>query len=198
VLQQGFFRLSRPCSVCAGAGEVVRDRCRECRGSGRTEGMQSINVQVPAGIESGMRLRIAGEGEAGIASGPPGDLYVVITVREHELFDRQGPDIHCGVPVAFAQAALGADVDVPTLEGRVKLKVPEGTQSGKILRLRGKGLPTLRSSTRGDQLLHIFVETPTRLTKKQRALLEHFAEETGSKVSPQHKSFLDKLRELID
>jgi molecular chaperone DnaJ len=123
---------------------------------------------------------------------------VVISVREHELFDRQGPDLHCGVPVAFAQAALGAEVDVPTLEGRVKLKVPEGTQSGKVMRLRGKGLPSVRSSTRGDQLVHIFVEVPTKLTSKQRELLEQFAESTGTETSPVTRKFVDKLRDLLD
>ena len=155
-------------------------------------------MRIPPGVDEGTRLRLTGEGEAGIAGGPPGDLYVVVSIKRNAFFERDGSDLHCEVPVTMVQASLGADIDVPTLEGKVKLKVPEGTQSGKILRLRGKGLPTLRSPTRGDQLLHIFVETPTRLTKKQRALLEHFAEETGSKVSPQHKSFLDKLRELID
>ena len=123
---------------------------------------------------------------------------MVVSIKRNEFFERDGADLHCEVPVTMVQAALGAEIDVPTLEGKVKLKVPEGTQSGKVLRLRGKGLPTLRSSTRGDQLLHIFVETPTRLTGKQRELLETFAEETDSKVSPQNKSFLDKIRELLD
>jgi molecular chaperone DnaJ len=198
VLQQGFFRISRPCDACGGVGEVVLERCPECRGAGRTEGMQTINVQVPAGVEDGMRLRMSGEGEAGIAGGPPGDLFVVISVKEHELFDRQGRDLHCGVPVAFVQAALGAEIDVPTLEGKVKLKIPEGTQSGKVLRMRGKGLPAIRSAARGDQLVHIFVEVPTSLTGKQRELLEKFAQETGTETSPVTKGFLDKLRDLFD
>jgi molecular chaperone DnaJ len=198
VLQQGFFRISRPCDACGGVGEIVRERCPECRGAGRTEGMQTINVQVPAGIEDGMRLRMSGEGEAGIAGGPPGDLFVAVSVREHELFDRQGRDLHCGVPVAFVQAALGAEIEVPTLEGKVKMKIPEGTQSGKVLRMRGKGVPGLRSPARGDQLVHIFVEVPTRLTGKQRELLEEFAKETGTETSPVTKGFLDKLRDLFD
>jgi molecular chaperone DnaJ len=198
VLQQGFFRVSRPCDACGGAGEIIRDRCTDCRGQGRVEGQQAISVRIPAGVDEGTRLRLTGEGEAGIAGGASGDLYVVISIKRSEFFEREGPDLHCEIPVTMVQASLGAEIDVPTLEGKVKLKVPEGTQSGKILRLRGKGLPTLRSSSRGDQLLHIFVETPTRLTNKQRELLETFAEETDSKVSPQHKSFLDKLRELFD
>jgi molecular chaperone DnaJ len=160
--------------------------------------MQSINVQVPAGVESGMRLRIGGEGEAGIAGGPPGDLYVVISVREHELFDRQGPDLHCGVPVAFAQAALGAEVDVPTLEGRVKLKVPEGTQSGKVMRLRGKG-PTLEGRVK------LKVPEGTQSGKVMRlrgkglpSVRSSTRGETGTETSPVTRKFVDKLRDLLD
>jgi molecular chaperone DnaJ len=198
VLQQGFFRVSRPCTDCAGTGEIVRDRCTDCRGQGRTEGQQTINVRIPPGVDDGTRLRLTGEGEAGISGGPPGDLYVVIAVRTHDLFEREGPNLHCQVPVTMVQAALGAEIDVPTLEGKVKLKIAEGTQSGKVMRLRGKGLPTLRTTTRGDQLLHIFVETPTRMTKPQRELLERFAGESDVKVSPAHKSFLEKIRDLFE
>jgi molecular chaperone DnaJ len=198
VMQQGFFRVSTPCQVCAGTGEIVRERCPDCRGQGRIEGQQTIKVRIPPGVDEGTRLRLSGEGEAGISGGPPGDLYVVVSIRRHELFEREGADLHCQVPITMVQAALGAEVDVPTLEGRVKLVVPEGTQSGKVMRLRGKGLPTLRSSARGDQLIHLFVETPTQLTKPQRELLESFARETNSEVSPANKSFMDKLRELFD
>ena len=198
VLQQGFFRISRPCDSCGGAGEIVRERCSDCRGAGRVEGQQSIKVRVPPGVEDGMRLRLAGEGEAGVAGGPPGDLYVVISVREHEIFEREGQDLHCGVPVAFVQAALGDEIEVPTLEGTVKLKLPEGTQSGKVFRLRGKGLPSLRGAARGDQLVHIFVEVPTRLNKRQRELLEEFAAESDTKVSPVTRGFLDKIRDIFD
>ena len=197
VLQQGFFRISRPCGVCQGAGEVVRERCSECRGAGRIEGLQSIRVKVPAGVEGGMRLRLSNEGEAGIAGGPPGDLFVVISIRAHTLFEREGPDIHCQVPISFAQAALGDEIEVPTVEGKVMLRIPEGTQAGKVMRLRGKGLPTLRSLHRGDQLVHIFVETPTRLSDRQRELLEAFAKESGNRVSPMTRGFLDKLRDLF-
>jgi len=198
VLQQGFFRISRPCDACQGAGEVVRERCSECRGAGRVEGMQSIRVKVPAGIDDGMRLRLTGEGEAGIAGGPSGDLFVVISFRSHPLFEREGPDVHCQVPVSFVQATLGDEVEVPTLEGKVTLKVPAGTQTGKVLRLRGKGLPTIRSANRGDQLIHIFVEVPTKLSKRQRELLAEFAEESGEDVSPVTRGFLEKLKDLFD
>ncbi len=198
IFQQGLFRISRPCDACRGEGQVVRDPCRSCRGSGRTEGERSIKVRIPPGVEDGMRLRVAGEGEAGISGGPPGDLYVVIRLQPHPLFMREGADLVCEVPIPFVQAALGAEIEVPTLEGRVALRIPEGTQSGKLLRLRGKGLPTLAGGARGDQLVRLFVEVPSRLTKSQRELLERFASESGTDVSPVTKGFLDKLRELFD
>jgi len=198
VFQQGFFRVSRPCDACAGAGEIVRERCSDCRGAGRVEGQQAIRVKVPAGVDDGMRLRLSGEGEAGIAGGPPGDLFVVLSLKPHPLFERDGADLHCQVPVSFVQAALGDEIEVPTLGGKVTLKVPAGTQTGKILRLRGKGVPTLRSSVRGDQLLHIFAEVPSKLSKRQRELLEEFAGEAGEEVSPVTRSFLDKLRDLFE
>ena len=198
VLQQGFFRISRACEQCAGAGEIVRERCPECRGAGRSEGRQSIRVKVPAGIDDGMRLRLLGEGEAGIAGGPPGDLFVVVSIRDHSLFEREGPNIHCQVPISFVQAALGDEIEVPTLEGKVMLKVPEGSQTGKTLRLRGKGVPSIRNSARGDQLLHIFVEVPTKMTKRQRELLAEFAADSGTEVSPVTRGFVEKLRDLFD
>ena len=198
IFQQGLFRISRPCEACRGEGFVVSDPCNSCRGSGRTEGMKTIKVPIPAGVEDGMRLRVAEQGEAGIAGGPPGDLYVVVRVKEHEMFERDRSDIHTEVPVQFVQAALGAEVEVPTLEGRVKLRVPEGTQSGKLMRLRGKGLPMLGASGRGDQYVRIFVEVPTKLTEKQRSLLEEFAAESDIDVSPMAKGFLDKLKDLFD
>jgi molecular chaperone DnaJ len=198
VLQQGFFRISRPCEACMGAGEIVRERCSECRGAGRVEGMQSIRVKIPAGIDDGMRLRLSGEGEAGIAGGPAGDLFVVITIKSHPLFEREGADVHCQVPISVVQATLGDEIEVPTLEGKVKLKVPEGTQTGKVLRLRGKGLPTIRTANRGDQLIHIFVEIPTKLSKRQRELLQEFADEGGEEVSPVTRGFLDKLKDLFE
>jgi molecular chaperone DnaJ len=198
IFQQGLFRISRPCDACGGQGSVVRDPCRECRGVGRIEGQKTITVRVPPGVEDGMRLRVVGEGEAGISGGPPGDLYVVVHLREHPLFEREGPHLHCEVPIPFVQAALGAEVEVPTLEGRVTVRIPEGTQSGKVLRLRGKGLPQVGGTARGDQLVRIFVEVPSKLTSRQRELLEEFAEEGGNEVSPVTRGFLDKLRDLFD
>lgn len=198
LLQQGFFRVSRPCDACAGAGEVLRERCADCRGAGRVEGMQSIRVTVPAGVEDGTRLRLSGEGEAGIAGGPPGDLYVVIQIRPHPLFEREGNALHCQIPISVVQAALGDEVEVPTLEGKVKLEIPAGTQTGKVLRLRGKGLPSLRSKQRGDQHNHVFVEVPTKLTSRQRELLQEFAREGGDVLPPKTRGFLDKLKDLFD
>jgi molecular chaperone DnaJ len=197
MFQQGFFRISRPCDQCGGAGEIVKERCTTCRGAGRIEGEQTLNVKIPAGVEHGMRLRLSGEGEAGIEGGPPGDLYVDIAVRPHPLFVREGRDLHCEVPIPFVLAALGSEIEVPTLDGKMPLRVPEGTQSGKRFRLAGLGLPSLQTRNRGDQIVQIFVEVPTKLTDRQRELLEQFAAESGTDVSPVTKGFLDKLRDLL-
>ena len=197
VFQQGFFRISRPCETCGGEGEIVKERCGDCRGAGRLEGSQSIQVRVPPGVDDGARLRLSGEGEAGVAGGPAGDLYVVIHVKSHPLFERDGADLHCEVPIPFVKATLGGEIDVPTLDGKVTMRIPEGTQSGTVLRLRGKGVPTLRQRERGDQLVRIFVEVPTKLTDRQRELLEQFADATGTDVSPVAKGFMDKLRDLF-
>ncbi len=206
VFQQGFFRVNRPCDACGGAGEVILNPCPTCRGAGRVEGQQTIQVKVPPGIEAGARLRVTGEGEAGIAGGPPGDLYVVMVLREHPLFRREGTDLHLEVPIPFVQAALGGEIDVPTLDGRVKLSIPEGTQSGRVLRLRGKGLPPLQprldpeqlKKMRGDLYVKVFVEVPTKLNARQRELLEEFAAQSGHEVSPTTKGFVEKLRDLFD
>ncbi|MEZ4281787.1 MAG: molecular chaperone DnaJ [Myxococcota bacterium] len=206
VFQQGFFRVNRPCDACGGAGEVISNPCSSCRGAGRVEGQQTIQVKVPPGVEEGARLRVSGEGEAGIAGGPPGDLYVVMVLREHPLFRRDGTDLHLEVPIPFVQAALGGEIDVPTLDGRVKLSIPEGTQSGRVLRLRGKGVPPLQprldraqlEKLRGDLYVKVFVEVPTKLNARQRELLEEFAAQSGHEVSPTTKGFVEKLRDLFD
>ncbi len=204
--QQGFFRVNRPCDVCGGAGEVIQHPCGGCRGTGRVEGQQTLQVRVPACIEDGARLRVAGEGEAGIAGGEAGDLYVVMVLRRHPLFEREGTDLRIEVPIPFVQAALGAEVEVPTLDGKVKLQIPEGTQSGRVLRLRGKGLPPLQprmdpaqlARMRGDLYVRVFVEVPTKLNAEQRELLQEFASITGTEVSPASKGFVDKLRDFFD
>ena len=186
--QQGFFRVNRPCDACGGAGEIVTNPCSKCRGAGRIEGQQTIQLKVPPGVDNGARLRVSGEGEAGIAGGEAGDLYVVMALREHPLFERDGTDLHLEVPVAFVQAVLGAEIEVPTLDGKVQLQIPEGTQSGRVLRLRGKGLPPLQprldptqlKKMRGDLYVRVFVEVPTKLNARQRELLEEFAPAKGS------------------
>jgi molecular chaperone DnaJ len=206
VFTQGFFRVNRPCEECAGTGEIVTDPCVDCRGVGRVEGQQTLDITIPAGVDQGARLRLSGEGEAGIAGGPPGDLYVVLSIEPHPLFERDGVDLHCEVPISFVQATLGAEIEVPTLEGKVTMRVPEGTQSGKLLRLRGKGLPPLQPRVerkqlerlRGDVYVRIFVEVPSRLSARQRELLEEFARESGTEVSPKATGFMDKLRDLFD
>jgi molecular chaperone DnaJ len=206
VFQQGFFRVNRPCDACGGAGEVISNPCSTCRGAGRVEGQQTIQVKVPPGIDDGARMRVTGEGEAGVAGGPPGDLYVVMVLREHSLFRREGTDLHLEVPIAFVQAVLGGEIDVPTLDGKVKLSIPEGTQSGRVPRLRGKGLPPLQprldpaqlKKLRGDLYVKVFVEVPTKLNARQRELLEEFAAQSGHEVSPATKGFVEKLRDLFD
>ncbi len=204
--QQGFFRVNRPCDACAGAGEIIRDPCRHCRGAGRVESRQTLQVKVPPGVDDGARLRLVGEGEAGVAGGPPGDLYVVIHVKPHPLFERDGTDLYIEVPVPFVQAALGSRIEAPTLEGPVEIEMPEGTQSGKVLPLKGMGLPPLQprvdparlEKMRGDIFVRIFVEIPTRLTDRQRQILEEFAAEGGTEISPVHRRFVDKLRDFFD
>ncbi len=206
VFQQGFFRVNRTCDACGGAGETISEHCRDCRGAGRIEGVQTISVKVPPGVEEGSRLRLVGEGEAGIAGGPPGDLYVVIQLQPSQFFDRDGTDLHCEVPIPFVAAALGTEVEVPTLEGTRKLEVPEGTQSGKVFRLKGEGLPPLQPRLsveqlhrmRGDLYARIFVEVPTKLNARQRELLEEFADESGIERHPVSKSFIDRVRDFFD
>jgi molecular chaperone DnaJ len=194
---QGFFAVARTCNQCGGSGQVVADPCKDCRGAGKTESMSELSVKIPAGVDTGTRVRLAGEGEPGEQGGPSGDLYVVVHVKEHALFHREEYEVFCEVPVSFVQATLGAQLEVPTLDGMVKMKVPEGTQSGKVFRLKGKGIPHLQSNDRGDQHVRVVVETPQNLTHKQRELLTKFAEASGEDVNPQSKSFFDKVKELI-
>jgi len=164
---------------------------------GRVNTMQSLTVKIPHGVETDTRLRLSGEGESGTHGGPPGDLYIVISVKPHPIFQRQNDDIICEVPVSFPQAALGAEIDVPTLEGNIKLNIPTGTQAGKVFRLKGKGIASLHTGQRGDQNVIIKVETPIRLTQRQKELLEEFAKISGEETNPIKKNFLEKVRELF-
>ncbi|MDP2681250.1 MAG: molecular chaperone DnaJ [Deltaproteobacteria bacterium] len=196
--QQGFFSISRPCSHCRGEGTIIKDPCAECSGMGRVREIKSLNVKVPPGVETDTRLRFSAEGEGGIHGGPPGDLYIIINVKPHPIFQRQNDDIICEVPVSFPQTSLGCEIDVPTLEGSVKLKIPAGTQSGKVFRLKNKGIASLRTGQRGDQNVIIKVETPTRLTSRQKELMEEFARISGEETNPIKNNFLEKVRNLFE
>ncbi len=195
--QQGFFTIAKNCGQCNGQGSVIKDPCRTCGGSGVMQKTQSLNLKIPPGVDVGSRLKLRSEGETGRNGGPPGDLYVVINVREHPFFTRQDKHVVCEIPISFPQAALGLEMDVPTLEGKTKMKIPSGTQSGAVLRLKGKGAPDLRGGGRGDQLVRIVVETPRKLTARQRELLEEFARSSGEEVNPLSKGFLDKVKEMF-
>ncbi len=195
--QQLFFSLAQTCSTCGGEGEVIKTPCQKCHGHGRIKKERDIKVKVPPGVDTGSRLRIGGEGNVGLRGTPSGDLYVVIRVRSHEIFERHDNDISCRVPVTFSQAALGTEVDVPTMNGKFKLRVPAGMQSGKTFRLRGKGIPNVHGYGRGDQYVEVVVETPIKLSKKQRELLEQLSELEGN-TSPMIKSFMEKVKRLVE
>ena len=197
-LTQGFFSIARTCHHCRGTGRVIVDKCTACGGAGATREEATVEVKVPPGVDTGTRLKLGGEGEA--APGPggtPGDLYVVVQVREHPVFRREDTEVLCDMPISFTQAALGTTIEVPTLEGPAKLKIPGGTQTGKVFRLKGKGIPALQGGGRGDQHVRVFVETPTHLSKEQRDLLERFAELSGEETNPQTRSFWDKVADLV-
>jgi len=196
--QQGFFSISTTCSQCRGEGTIISDPCPKCQGQGRLRKQESLSVRIPPGVDNGSRLKLRGEGEAGYGGGTPGDLYVIIHVREHSLFVRQENHIVIEVPISFPQAAVGCDIEVPTLEGKVNLKVPSGTQSGKVLRLKGKGIVDLHGYGRGDQLIRVVVETPRSLTARQRELLEEFAKLDGKAVNhPLSKGFVDQIKKMF-
>jgi molecular chaperone DnaJ len=173
-MQQGFFSVQQTCPRCHGSGKMITDPCGSCRGQGRVEESKTLSVKVPAGVDNGDRIRLSGEGEAGTLGGPSGDLYVVVNVREHAIFQRDGKHLYCEVPISFVDAALGGELEVPTLDGRVKLKIPEGTQTGKLFRLRGKGVAPVRGGGAGDLMCRVAVETPVNLSRRQRELLEEF------------------------
>ena len=196
--QQGFFSISTTCSQCHGEGTIISDPCPKCQGQGRLRRQESLSVRIPPGVDNGSRLKLRGEGEAGYGGGTPGDLYVIIHVKEHSLFVRQENHIVIEVPISFPQAALGCEIEVPTLEGKVNLKVPSGTQSGKVLRLKGKGIIDLHGYGRGDQLIRVVVETPRSLTSRQRELLEEFAKLDGKAVNhPLSKGFVDQIKKMF-
>jgi molecular chaperone DnaJ len=195
--QQGFFSIARTCPACQGAGSVISDPCTKCHGEGRTVQQKTIDAKIPAGVEDGTRIRFAGVGEAGVHGGPAGDLYVILHVKEHPFFERQGNDLYCTVPVSFTQAALGAEIQVPTLEGEQALKIPEGTQSGTTLKLRNKGVPALNSHGKGDLFVEVHVQTPTKLSKRQRELLQELQGITPVENKPRRSGILDKMKDMF-
>ncbi|MCL1825073.1 MAG: molecular chaperone DnaJ [Betaproteobacteria bacterium] len=196
-IQQGFFSLQQPCPRCHGAGRIIPDPCRDCGSSGRVKRQKTLEVKIPAGIDEGMRLRHANHGEPGVNGGPSGDLYVEIHIRRHSMFEREHDDLHCEMPISFTTAALGGEIEIPTLDGMARLKIPAETQSGKVFRLRGKGIQNVRTQSHGDLLCHVLVETPVNLTERQRELLKEFDEISRSNAdhhNPKAKSWMDKVK----
>jgi len=199
-LSQGFFSIQQTCPTCHGTGKMVVDPCPTCRGAGRVKKHKTLSVKIPAGVDEGDRIRLSGEGEAGVNGGPPGDLYVVMHLKPHGVFQRDGDDLHCEMPVSFTLAALGGEIEIPTLDGSAKIKVPAETQTGQVFRLRGKGIKGVRSSYPGDLLCEVVVETPVRLTERQKELLrelEDINREDGSRHNPRARSFMEKVREFF-
>ena len=195
---QGFFTVERTCPTCSGLGQIIKNPCKKCGGNGRVNKERALSVNIPKGVETGTRIRLAGEGEAGMRGGPPGDLYIFVEVAQHDLFDREGVNLHCRVPVSMTVAALGGDIEVPTIDGgRSRVKIPAGSQSGRQMRLRGKGMPALRGGGHGDMFIELAVETPVNLTAKQRELLREF-EALSEDNNPESKSFFKSVKGFWD
>ena len=196
--QQGFFTVERTCPTCSGMGQIVKNPCKKCRGAGRVEKERTLSVNIPAGVETGTRIRLAGEGEAGMRGGPSGDLYIFIEVADHELFERDGPNLFCRVPVSMSTAALGGNIEVPTIDGgRGRVQIPAGSQSGRQMRLRGKGMPPLRGGGVGDMIIELAVETPVNLTSRQKELLQEFAGEAQNN-NPESSNFFSSVKSFWD
>jgi molecular chaperone DnaJ len=199
-MQQGFFSIQQTCPKCHGAGKVVLDPCPSCNGAGRLKQHKTLSVKIPVGVDEGDRIRLSGEGEAGVNGGPPGDLYVVIHIKPHSVFTRDHDDLHCEMPVSFTIAALGGEIEIPTLDGHAKIKIPAETQSGKVFRLRGKGMQGVRSHNHGDLLCHVVVETPVRLTERQKELLrelEAISVADSLRHNPRARSWMDKVKDFF-
>lgn len=196
--QQGFFTVERTCPTCSGMGQIIKNPCKSCHGAGRVEKERQLSVNIPAGVETGTRIRLAGEGEAGLRGGPQGDLYIFIEVKDHQIFQREGLHLFCRVPISMPSAALGGEVEVPTIDGgRARVKVPSGAQSGKQMRLRGKGMPALRGAGTGDMVIELAVETPVNLTSRQKELLREF-EKLSEENNPEGSSFFTKVKSFWD
>jgi molecular chaperone DnaJ len=199
-MQQGFFSIQQTCPRCHGSGKMVANPCQACGGAGRIKQHKTLSVKIPAGVDEGDRIRLSGEGEAGVNGGPAGDLYVVIHLQPHPVFTREHNDLHCEMPISFTAAALGGDIEIPTLDGYAKIKVPAGTQTGQMFRLRGKGIKGVRSSSHGDLICHVAVETPVNLTARQKELLQELEainQKDGGKHNPRAKSWMEKVKEFF-
>jgi molecular chaperone DnaJ len=199
-IQQGFFSLQQTCPRCSGTGKVVKEPCGACSGQGRVKKQKTLSVRITPGLDEGDRIRLAGEGEAGVNGGPPGDLYVVIRLKAHAVFSRENSDLHCEMPISFSMAALGGELEIPTLDGSARIKIPPETQTGKVFRLRGKGIKALRSNDYGDLFCHVVVETPVSLNARQRELLQEFeaiSQRDAGKHNPRAKSWMDKVKEFF-
>jgi len=201
-MRQGFFTVQQACPTCHGRGSIIKDPCKACHGHGRVEKTKTLSVKIPAGVDTGDRIRLSGEGEAGEQGAPAGDLYVQVQVKKHRIFEREENNLYCEVPISFVMAALGGEIEVPTLDGRVKLKVPAETQTGKLFRMRGKGVKSVRGGAQGDLLCRVVVETPVSLNEKQKTLLreleESFGGPSGDQNSPRSKSFFDGVKKFFD
>jgi molecular chaperone DnaJ len=198
-VQQGFFTMERTCGRCQGTGNVIKTPCRNCSGRGNVRRERTLSITIPAGIEDGQRIRLAGEGEPGARSGPKGDLYIFVSVKEHEIFERDGQTLFARTPVAMCTAALGGDIEMPTIDGgRMRVAIPEGAQTGKRMRLKGKGMPTLRGGANGDLVVELFVETPSHLSPRQKELLKEFASECSDRCHPESHGFFDKVKRFFD
>ncbi|WP_169566964.1 molecular chaperone DnaJ [Sneathiella limimaris] len=196
--QQGFFTIERTCPTCHGQGRVIEKPCKKCRGEGRVHKEKTLAINIPAGVDDGNRIRLSGEGEMGLRGGPPGDLYIFLTVSDHRIFQRDGQNLHCRVPIPMTTAALGGEVEVPTLDGaRAKVSITAGTQSGRKFRLRGKGMPIMNSSENGDMYIHTIIETPVNLTKRQKELLKEFEAESKDGHNPESEGFFSRVKDFL-
>ena len=199
-IQQGFFSIQQTCPKCHGSGRIIPEPCTSCGGAGRVKRQKTLEVKIPAGIDDGMRLRHSGHGEPGVNGGPPGDLYVEIHIKQHAVFQRDGDDLHCEMPISFTTAALGGEIEIPTLDGAANIRIPAETQSAKVFRLRGKGIRNVRSHAPGDLMVHVIVETPVKLTDRQKELLREFGEIASSNAerhNPKAKSWMDKVKDFF-
>ncbi|WP_148714670.1 molecular chaperone DnaJ [Chitinolyticbacter meiyuanensis] len=199
-VSQGFFSIQQTCPTCHGSGKYIPDPCRKCGGSGRVQTHKTLAVKIPAGVDEGDRIRLSGEGEPGVNGGPPGDLYVVVHLKPHGVFEREGSDLHCEMPISITVAALGGEIEIPTLDGKARISIPAGTQTGQVFRLRGKGIKGVRSAVNGDLMCHVVLETPVNLTSRQKELLREFEEISAgdsAKHNPRAKSFMDKVKDFF-